>query len=1099
MCDKDVTTQTRKEKKNKETLRMSDIDHVLKVLDIDDDGKDIVKNKVGIKKMVHFRTLPNVRQSLIDKGMSEASATDVHVFQLWYNNEYLPYENRRPIQEAVTENVMLDYMILGNYEEHEMTGTKAIQQGSAPSTTTRNTMTKPNSMLKAELKNFPKLTGTPIMDKFDDWAEAFSTIAELALCGDILKTDTEFPIPSDADELAPFEEKDRFIKAALYFALKDTTAISDLEKELTGRENWHGLRAAYMGADSEGYDTATAIQKMDRLILNRRSRHTPETVVAKFIKIMKIMDRAGVGYPDKLRKPIFLSKIHDDRFAMWRTTVENDKDKTFKDIVTEFRQQAARIVKKPTSDPTPNKLNNLQKGNKIPKDEYISADKWNKLSKEEKTKILNKQAEKRNKKKDGDKLPMQYGGLSINAAMLQKLQELVAADEEQESQKKSSVNFTKTGPTKSSQYTTGNTKMRVSDQAFKANETTMSQDTNEGRLIIDSGTNTTVMGRGFKVIEFTERYADLEGFSSDLTKNHVRIGSGVATVDLGMNGKVLIGVHEAPYLGEQANSLLSTAQARENGVWIDDRLTRHGGKQMLRVEQTEIPLSIEDGLAGLEISVPTEDEMESLPTLWLTSDLEWQPGRLDGDNEYVLSEDEPGYEGAVNQLEKINEFQRKLRGQDLANHLAYTLGNVSIIQTLYHIFNGQSKKKVGVKIATRDYEKYRPKMGWLPVETVRKTFEATTQLAKIVPLRLPLRRHIKSRFPQLNRQRLRETFATDTLFSSEDAFGGISCAQLYVGLKSLFVALYGMKTESEGPDTLEDFIREFGAPYNLRNDNSKMQLGNNFREVLRKYNIKQSMTEPHHPQQNAAERKIQEVKKYTNMIMDRTGAPPKLWFLCMLYTVHLLNHTAMEALKWRTPLEAAFGETPDISSLLQFEFYEPVYYLLPDASFPDTKEQLGHFVGIAANTGDAMCYVILTETDTFLVRSVVRSAKDTKLKNQRDPLPDSSLEGRPFSATVELKTELDDKRQSQEDDEIENEKMSTISMDDLVGQNLIREFKKVPTKATVKEYDDETDRLLLEYITGAEEWVAPNIVEEAIQANDDESKHLWTYTEILGH
>ena len=136
MCDKDVTTQTRKEKKNKETLRMSDIDHVLKVLDIDDDGKDIVKNKVGIKKMVHFRTLPNVRQSLIDKGMSEASATDVHVFQLWYNNEYLPYENRRPIQEAVTENVMLDYMILGNYEEHEMTGTKAIQQGSTPSTTT---------------------------------------------------------------------------------------------------------------------------------------------------------------------------------------------------------------------------------------------------------------------------------------------------------------------------------------------------------------------------------------------------------------------------------------------------------------------------------------------------------------------------------------------------------------------------------------------------------------------------------------------------------------------------------------------------------------------------------------------------------------------------------------------------------------------------------------------------------------------------------------------------------------------------------------------------------------------------------------------------
>ena len=35
-----------------ETQRMSDIEHVLKVLDIDDDGKDIVTNKVGMKKMV---------------------------------------------------------------------------------------------------------------------------------------------------------------------------------------------------------------------------------------------------------------------------------------------------------------------------------------------------------------------------------------------------------------------------------------------------------------------------------------------------------------------------------------------------------------------------------------------------------------------------------------------------------------------------------------------------------------------------------------------------------------------------------------------------------------------------------------------------------------------------------------------------------------------------------------------------------------------------------------------------------------------------------------------------------------------------------------
>ena len=74
---------------------------------------------------------------------------------------------------------MLDFMILGSYKDYDVTGTKAMQQGSAPSTTTRNTTTKPNSMLKAELKNFPKLTGTPIMDKFDDWQKLSQPLQNL--------------------------------------------------------------------------------------------------------------------------------------------------------------------------------------------------------------------------------------------------------------------------------------------------------------------------------------------------------------------------------------------------------------------------------------------------------------------------------------------------------------------------------------------------------------------------------------------------------------------------------------------------------------------------------------------------------------------------------------------------------------------------------------------------------------------------------------------------------------------------------------------------------------------------------------------------------
>jgi len=297
------------------------------------------------------------------------------------------------------------------------------------------------------------------------------------------------------------------------------------------------------------------------------------------------------------------------------------------------------------------------------------------------------------------------------------------------------------------------------------------------------------------------------------------------------------------------------------------------------------------------------------------------------------------------------------------------------------------------KPVTRDYEKYRRLLGWIPLETVRRTFEATTQLAKELPLRFPLRRHLKSRNPALNRNRLHEGYATDTLFSSVTALGGYTCAQLFVGLKSQYTVLFGMHRESEGPSALTDFVRHIGAPKFIRNDNSKMQTGIAWREILRKYCIGEETTEPLHPKQNPAERRIQDIKRMSDKVLDRTGAPGYLWLWAMLYVVYLANHTAMENLGWRTPHEMALGETPDISALLQFSFYEPIYYLDEDASFPETAEKLGHFLGVAEMCGDSLTFWILTSNRSVIARSVVRSALLDKEHNKRQPKPDVRREG----------------------------------------------------------------------------------------------------------
>ena len=61
---------------------------------------------------------------------------------------------------------------------------------------------------------------------------------------------------------------------------------------------------------------------------------------------------------------------------------------------------------------------------------------------------------------------------------------------------------------------------------------------------------------------------------------------------------------------------------------------------------------------------------------------------------------------------------------------------------------------------------------------------------------------------------------------------------------------------------------------------------------------------------------------------------------------------------------------------------EPVYYT-DYTSFPQTQEKLGHWVGIAPNVGDILCYEILTDKHTIINRSTVRSALPQDQQNRR--------------------------------------------------------------------------------------------------------------------
>jgi hypothetical protein len=174
-----------------------------------------------------------------------------------------------------------------------------------------------------------------------------------------------------------------------------------------------------------------------------------------------------------------------------------------------------------------------------------------------------------------------------------------------------------------------------------------------------------------------------------------------------------------------------------------------------------------------------------------------------------------------------------------------------------------------------DYKSFRPNFAWKPITVIRHTLKNTTQYAKNV-VRFPMRQYFKSRFPALRVRRLDEVYATDTFFSNIKAYDGSECAQLYCGRKSYFTSTHGMQTESQMPGTLMDFIRSFGAMKGLFSDNAKAQSSAAVKDILRQYCIENMFSEPYQQNQNPAERRIQEVKAMTNIVMDRTGAPSML-------------------------------------------------------------------------------------------------------------------------------------------------------------------------------------------------------------------------------
>ena len=246
------------------------------------------------------------------------------------------------------------------------------------------------------------------------------------------------------------------------------------------------------------------------------------------------------------------------------------------------------------------------------------------------------------------------------------------------------------------------------------------------------------------------------------------------------------------------------------------------------------------------------------------------------------------------------------------------------------------------------------------LNTIKRTFENTTQYgARGATVGPWLQHSVASPNPILNVPRRQEDVATDTIYSNTPAVDdGSTAAQFYIGVTSKFRTVRPCgNSDAQFTQTLMDEIRTLGAMNRLLSDKAKAQISDSAMAILRTFSIGNWHNETGKPHQNPAEIGLSSTIPKIQEILNTSGAPGKCWLLAAQYMCHVENHLARNSLGWKTPMEWVMGYTPDISVLLQFQFYEPVYYkLLEHDKWGESNEALGRFVGFADNIGHAMTF-----------------------------------------------------------------------------------------------------------------------------------------------
>jgi hypothetical protein len=341
-------------------------------------------------------------------------------------------------------------------------------------------------------------------------------------------------------------------------------------------------------------------------------------------------------------------------------------------------------------------------------------------------------------------------------------------------------------------------------------------------LVIDTGggNTSTITERACLVLARTNHITELNGYQDkSIPKRLPIVNCAVKAYIKCMEHPVIFIINYVTLLddNDECESLLQPFGCMRHGIAMDLTPRKHGGKGGMRIDGQFFPFEYDDEKLYLRISKPTYEELDFLDCYELTSP-----------NDHTV---------------------------------------------LAHNHSRRNKKKLTYEdIPMVEWQR---RLAMVPEDIIHRTLDCTTQyyLNAEFENRQHPRDHVKSRFPGLRCHRQNEVVASDTFFPSLVSNRGNTCSQFFATLDSDRWDVFPLKSENNNASALQDYIRSVGAPTVIRTDNAQSELGLTWTTVLRDICIGSETTEPHHPWQNPAERKIGALGNMVRHIMRVFKAP----------------------------------------------------------------------------------------------------------------------------------------------------------------------------------------------------------------------------------